>query len=217
MREPIETGEIYHIYSRGVDKRQIALDKYDSDRFVAGLIEFNDSEEIGSIRNRQILTDLGRVKYTYKDPVVEIIAHCFNPNHFHLILKQLKDKGISLFLRSQVGGYARYFNKKYHRTGALFESRFKYKWIEDNEALKYKSVYVNLNNKVHRLPESVNYLVRSSWDEYVSGEWQISKPDSVLALFKDIDDYKKYAMESLAEMLEAKRLKKELEQIEYED
>ncbi len=154
MRETkFENGECYHVYNRGVDKRTITRDKFDSDRFVQGLIDFNTSDDIGSIRDCELRRERGNVNPVDQNPLVEIIAYCLNPNHFHFILRQLQDNGISLFLRSQAGGYARYFNKRHHRTGALFEGRFKAKWIEDNEELRYKSVYVNLNDRIHRLGE----------------------------------------------------------------
>ena len=216
-KETFENGEYYHIYNRGVDKRIITLDKFDSDRFIQGLIAFNTQDGIGSIRDIELQRERGTLTIEKEDPLVKIIAYCLNPNHFHLILKQLKANGISLFLHSEAGGYAKYFNRRHCRTGALFEGKFKSKWIEDVEELKYKSVYVNLNNRVHKLADSSNAVVRSSWNEFKAGVGKICKQEDVLKAFNSIDDYIDYAESTLLEIIEDKRLDKELKQIEFED
>ena len=67
------------------------------------------------------------------------------PNHIHLLLKQIKNNGISEFIRKVEVGYAGYFNKKYGRKGHLFQGRFKAVRIEDNEQLKTVFVYIHTN------------------------------------------------------------------------
>ncbi|MBI5138481.1 MAG: transposase [Candidatus Vogelbacteria bacterium] len=216
--DPIETGEIYHVYNRGVDKRQITLDTHDSNRFVQGLIEFNTTDEIGSLRDHEANSGRLQTANLEHKPLVEILSHCLNPNHFHLILRQLIDNGVSHFMRSQIGGYARYFNKRHNRSGALFEGRFKAKWIEDEDILMYKSVYVNQNDRVHRLPDNARRLVRSSNKEYLEARKVVSDPAKVLSFFENnVSKYQTYSEKTLIEILEAKRMNKELEQIEFND
>jgi len=89
-KQPISTGEYYHIYNRGVDKRDVFSDKLDVRRFIESVCEFNKIDGIGS------LTNLRKTQIESKplsEPLVAIVAYCFNPNHFHFILKQLVDGG----------------------------------------------------------------------------------------------------------------------------
>ena len=74
--------------------------------------------------------------------LVEIVAYCLNPNHYHLIVKQISEKGIERFMQKIGTGYTNYFNKRYERSGALFQGKFKSIHIDSNEYLLHLSVYV---------------------------------------------------------------------------
>ncbi len=87
--------------------------------------------------------------------LVDFIAYCINPNHYHFILRQLVDGGLSRFMQKFGGGYTQYYNKKNQRSGVLFQGTFKSIHINSNEYLLYLSAYVNLNNKVHQLSNQV--------------------------------------------------------------
>ncbi len=67
------------------------------------------------------------------------------PNHFHLIVKQLVDGGITKFMHKLGTGYTLYFNQKYKRTGSLFEGKFKRIYIDKDEYLIHLSRYIHLN------------------------------------------------------------------------
>lgn len=137
----ISVGEYYHIYNRGVEKRDIFLDERDRERFVK-LLYLANGEKPFSFRAIQGLPlasiDVGEKK-------VAIIAYVLMPNHFHLLLKEIVDGGISGFMEKFLTAYAMYFNKKYERVGALFQGTFKAKHIEHDEYLKYLFAYIHLN------------------------------------------------------------------------
>src|SRR3990167_226271 len=157
-----EIDEIYHIFNRGVDKRKIFSNKKDLDRFFESMIAFNSIKPIGS------LFEQGFQKEEIKKPLVDIISYNLLPNHFHLILREIREGGISEFLKRLTGGYTWYFNNKNKRSGSLFQGPFKAKHIDSNEYLLHVSVYVNLNDKQKgELGDLVAKLVKSSWDEYV--------------------------------------------------
>jgi len=113
-------------------------------------------------------------------------------------------------------GYTSYFNIKNKRTGVLFQGAFKAVHIDSNEQLLYVSSYVNLNFKVHQLGGEASKLklMKSSWDEYV-GENNIKnneafcEKDIILDQFKNKNEYKKHAFETLELVLENKKRKKE--------
>lgn len=168
MRRKTEfaNGEYYHIYNRGVDKRDVFQNQGDYFRFLKGLRDFN-SKLTREERERKTKSELSSgtelSSESEESPLVEIIAYCLNLNHFHLILKQTEEKGIETFMHKQGTGYSNYFNKKNDRSGSLFQGPFKSIHIDSNEYLLYISAYVNKNNFIHG---------------YGSGEWKYSSlPD----------------------------------------
>jgi hypothetical protein len=90
---PFIEGEYYHIYNRGVDKRNIFSDIYDMPRFLQSLEEFNTIQPIGSIyENSFKKSSLGdRIPKLNDEPLVDIICYGLNPNHYHLLLKQVAE------------------------------------------------------------------------------------------------------------------------------
>ena len=103
------------------------------------------------------------------------------PNHFHLLVREKIENGISLFMKKLLTGYSMYFNKKYERTGALFEGRFKAQHADNDEYLKYLFAYIHLNpvkliepkwreTGIQNRPDAENYLKQytySSYPEYI--------------------------------------------------
>ena len=105
---PLLNGELYHVYNRGVDKRIVFLDKEDYLRFYQVLNLFNTSEPVVNF-------DVARAKMKrgeQSQKLVEIKAYSLLDNHYHLILQQNVDGGISEFMRRIGTGYTSYFNQK---------------------------------------------------------------------------------------------------------
>ena len=184
MRKAIfAEGEYYHIYNRGTEKRSIFSDQDDILRFVESIIQFNVIDPIGSLFENSFRKKHGLLgSSTSKnadEKLVNIVAYCLNPNHYHLLLQQVTEKGIEKFMQRLGTGYTKYFNNKYDRTGALFQGKFKAVHIDSNPYLLHVSAYVNLNNRVHQLGSSTS---KSSWDEYVKWEKKggICKKDVIL-------------------------------------
>ena len=117
-------GEYYHIYNRGVDKRETILDQHDLHRFLESMEEFNNIEPIGSIFELSFVKNKLGTSTTKLKKLVSIIVYCVNPNHFHFLITPLVEKGIEKFMQ-KIGGYTRYFNEKHKRNGALFQGKFK--------------------------------------------------------------------------------------------
>jgi putative transposase len=209
-REKIAIGEYYHIYNRGVDKRWIVKDRRDADRFIDSLEFFNSVEPILSLR--EVVTSAGNRKIKQKDPLVQIICYVLNPNHFHILLKEINEGGISEFMKRLGGGYTWYFNNRHRRSGVLFQGRFKSVHIKSNEQLLHVSAYINLNNNAHKISGSTAGKVRSSWEEYIGkGNRSICKKEIILKQFKSAKDYKGFAESSLKEILHAGEGKNDFE------
>lgn len=198
-------GEFFHIYNRGVDKRIIFTDRYDIDRFFKSMLEFNMVDPIGSLYENSF-RKLGGSTAKLQKKLVNIIVYCLNPNHFHFILEQLIDGGISEFMK-RIGGYTWYFNNKYKRSGSLFQGRFKAVHIDSNEYLLQASAYINLNDHVHKLCGSTAKFVESmsSWGEYTDKKIKgICEKEIILGQFGSISEYKKFALSSLESTLKRK-------------
>jgi putative transposase len=142
-----ETGEIYHIYNRGVEKRDIFLDESDYNRFLFILDVFNDKNSTLNITRRISLTERNAIslKPVSKERLVKIREFCLMPNHFHLLVEQIENKGISEFMRRIGIGYTHHFNNKYKRSGVLFQGRTKSKHINSNPYLMWIKRYIHLN------------------------------------------------------------------------
>ena len=140
-RIELAVGEFYHIYNRGTDKRDIFLSDPDKERFTKLLYLCNGTAPIVI---RDIPIDRIYV-YDRRESIVDIGAYCLMPNHFHLLVRERIEGGISTFMRKLSIAHSMYFNKKHGRTGALFESRFKSQHVDNDEYLKYLFSYIHLN------------------------------------------------------------------------
>lgn len=167
-KDPLIIGPYYHIYNRGVDKRDIFMNQADLNRFALSVKEFNTVKPIGSIKDLMFIKkeDSGVSGVGHPKPLVSVVCFCFNPNHFHFIVKQEVDGGISEFFKRLLGGYTNYFNLMHHRNGALFQGRFKSNLLDDGAYFLKIRPYVHLNYLVHNIPKAKEHLILSSEKEY---------------------------------------------------
>lgn len=129
----ITTEYYHHVYSRGVNKKEIFLDHSDYLKFQELIKNFNT--------NQKVRLSMPRPERDTKK-LVNIFCYTLMPNHFHFVLKGLIEGGVSLFLQKVLGQYSNYFNKKYKRVGPLFESRFKNKLIDSDQYFEYLVGYI---------------------------------------------------------------------------
>lgn len=173
--------QYYHVLNRGIDNRDIFLNFDDYFRFVESLKEFNTSLAV-SIRDlrdsrlprglslgkssRSPRTDLGARPSSELNKLVEILCFCLLPNHFHLLLKQLRENGISEFMKKIGTGYASFINIKYKRKGHLFQGAFKAVHISKESQFLHITRYAHLNVLDLYMPE---------WREGKVSDWEKSK------------------------------------------
>ena len=134
-------GEFYHIYNRGVEKRDIFLDANDRERFLRLLYAANGTSPLKfrEIENKPYeLIERG-------DCRLAVGAYCLMPNHFHILVKEIVESGISSFMEKMITAYSMYFNKRHTRVGPLFQGRFKAQHVGSDEYLKYLFSYIHLN------------------------------------------------------------------------
>lgn len=147
MREPFDPSAFYHVYNRGVDKRNIFEDVADIQRFYNSLYLLNDEDykHPGTLLEKEALISAAGMLAWNRNTHVSIAAFCLMTNHFHLLLKATVPGGISKFLHKLEMSYSKGFNERYGRTGALFEGAFKAKPVDHEEHLQLPPRYIHLN------------------------------------------------------------------------
>ncbi|MDO8260399.1 MAG: transposase [Candidatus Magasanikbacteria bacterium] len=193
-----QNDNYYHVYNRGVDKRKVFLEKEDFVRFLVGMREFNSVEPVGSLymlnnsRRKEKTLDVysGRRPTSKTVKLVEFVAYCLNDNHYHFILKQVTDRGVSEFMKRVGGGYTKYFNDKYKRSGALFQGRFKSVELESSDKIIQLSAYVNGNSKIHSYSKADEYCWSSNQDYLLKRSGTICDKEIVMQHFSDIEEYR---------------------------
>jgi len=197
-----QTGEYYHIYNRGVDKRDVFMDEDDYLRFLKDIEDFNNNltdSQRGHVKSEGFLKLKTESRAFETRSLVEFVCYCLNLNHFHFLLKQLVDRGIEKFMHKLGVGYAMYFNQKYNRSGSLFEGKYKAVQVQDNSWL---SAYINGNPEIHQIAfpsvkttenkKAENY----SWSSYPyylnKRKEDICNKRNILKEFKNIVEYKNF-------------------------
>lgn len=211
-------GEDYHIFNRGVDKREVFSDAKDYQRFLLSMELLNDKEDGLMIewrnfqygKNKASLDDFLKRSFRKREPLVEIIAYCLNPNHYHFILKQVADKGIERFMHKLGTSHTKYYNKKQKRNGSLFQGVFKSVYIDSDEYLLYLSAYVNKNNFIHGYRKNDSWPYSSLAAYLGKRRDRLVNTDVVLKQFTGKNQYKEFLKKNALVMREKKELRRYL-------
>ena len=139
----IAPEEFYHVYNRGVEKRKAFLSRADYERFVALLYLANQTEPADLKYQGVSIVEITEDRAG--EPLVEIVAYCLMPNHFHLLLREKIEGGIARFMQKLTTGYTMYFNKRNERSGALFQGTYKASHVHDDRYFRYLISYIHLN------------------------------------------------------------------------
>ena len=148
-----ENREIYHITTRRMGGDLLFKDIDDYYRGIFSIYEFNNQDPVSIRERRRARAQLKKIykgqtfETDKRDKLVEILAFCFMPNHIHLLLRQLKDGGISKFMQKFGSGYSFYFKEKYNEKGKgyFFQKRFSSVHLKTEEQLKTVFVYIHIN------------------------------------------------------------------------
>jgi len=220
VKREIVTGEIFHVLNRGVDNREIFLEEEDYFRFIHNLFEFNDPSPVFNLSyylNR--LQSIDFVNQYIKKPrklIVEILAFCLMPNHFHLLLRQREEGGLTKFMRKIGVGYANYFNQKYQRSGALFQGRFKLILVKEETHFIHLPYYIHFNPLDLKMPDwregeienyqnAIKFLESYRWSshlDYLSKKNfpSVTQREFLLKIFGGSENYKRGIENWLKEM-----------------
>jgi putative transposase len=129
----------YLVYARGLNRQRIFRESADFEKFLKLFSRYLSLEETKN--------SVG-ISFPNYSNRLELTAFCLLPNHFHLLVFQRQQGVMTQFMRSLLTSYSMYFNKKYKRSGPLFESRYKASMISDDAYLEHVSRYIHLNPRL---------------------------------------------------------------------
>jgi putative transposase len=196
---PLVNGEFYHLYNRGNSKQKIFLDEEDYLRFIKLLYLCNSEYNI-NFRNDIVYKHIDAFDFERGDTLISIGAWVLMPNHFHLYVYTAPKQGlgarnnlnnITKFILKLCTSYSKYFNKKYERSGKLFEDKFKSVHIKNENQAKYLFSYIHLNpikliqgdwkeKGIKNKSESVKFLNNYKWSSYVDFIDTIRKENKII-------------------------------------
>jgi putative transposase len=167
-RDPLQAGQYYHLYGRGNSHQHIFLERESYLYFLRQLRKYLVPE------------------------VFHVVAYCLMPNHYHLLV-YLRSDELSAQMKWFLLSYATAINKRYSRSGALFEGRFRSALVENDSYLLHLSRYIHLNPVLADLvlhPEDWEF---SSYQEYVGlRDGTLPVPDIVLSQFPSQAAYREF-------------------------
>jgi putative transposase len=205
-------NEIYHIYNRGVDKRIIFSSSEEYSYFVHILYALNDLNTTNNnkrLHTKNINQDINKfnegswtpfICEKERDKLVDVLAFVLMHNHYHLLLRERKENGISKFMHKIGTAYTLYFNNKHDRTGSLFQGKYKRVHIQNDNQLLYIPHYIHLNpikeKSFSTQKAKIQYLENFKWSsyvDYVGGKnfSSVTQREYILSLFGDETGYKK--------------------------
>lgn len=189
---PLVNGEYYHIFNRGSEKRDIFSQTRDYKRFRKTMYFYQFLGPKPSF-SKFSKSDLNSFSPDNNKKLVEILCFCLMPNHFHFLVKQLKDSGISTFISQLSNSYTKYFNTKYNRVGPLLQGAFKAVRIQTEEHLIHVSRYIHLNPIVSGLVKKLNVYPWSSYPEYINNSGTLCSIEDITGLFASPKKYQEFA------------------------
>ena len=198
---PLVTGEIYHIVNRGTASQTIFSSQRHYQRALEIMLYYQNQKPplrysyFSALSPSVKVEKLAQLKNT-KEFLVEILAYCLMPNHFHFLLKQLVDNGISNYLSKFSNSYTRYFNTKHNRVGPLLQGKFKSIQVENENQLLHLSRYIHLNpfssGIVKHLKDLQDYPYSSLSEHLGLNNNQYCSKDMILSYFKSTNAYRDF-------------------------
>jgi len=229
IKRDITIGSIVHVLNRGVEGRDIFLEDRDRFRFIHDLYAFNDANFSGDIdyivKKDPFLLDSSvfarpkirpKIEKKPRKLLVDILAFCLMLNHYHLLLRARDNDGITKFIKRLNMGYAKYFNEKYKRSGALFQGRYKSITITNEAHFVFIPYYIHLNpldlvtpewreRKIYNLKKAIQFLETYRWSSHLDYSGKNNFPlvtnrDFLLGFFGSARQYKEGVYEWLKDL-----------------
>lgn len=212
-RPILSTNEFYHIFNRSI-ANQLIFDNKDNLKKIIRIVDYYRYKQ--KIKFSKFYSFPNRIKNEYleeahkKLPLVEIYSFAFMPNHYHFLLKQTQDKGISRFISDVQNSFAKNFNLVNNRNGSLFQCGFKSRRIIFEEDFFHISRYIHLNpttsnlikfNELVNFPfTSLNWYFNTKLNKFINAEYLLNH-------FKNVNRYLKFLENQVEYQQKLKQIK----------
>lgn len=201
---PFVDDEYYHVFNRGINKMVVFESAYNYKHFLKTI---NYYQYEGPKPRLSIYTPTTS-KIPLEKKIVDIISYCLMPNHFHFLLRQNRENGITEFISNLTNSYTKYVNIKTKRCGPLFQGEFKAVHVENNDQLLHLSRYIHLNPVVSFMVKDLEFYSWSSYLEYIGiANQNICSKEIILDQFKTKEDYKQFCLSQIEYAKELERIK----------
>lgn len=215
---PLLTGQYYHIYNRGVNKQPIFYMQSDYLRAieVCAYYRYSNPPVRYSYFIRLSHEEKKRLLNTLENDhenLVIIVVYTLMPNHFHLIVKQIADEGVSQFISIWENSLTRFINTKHQRVGPLFQGPFKAVRVEDDNQLIHLSRYIHLNPYTSYIVKSIDQLKNYPWSSYLEyinlakTTRRLCNAEVILSAFKNREAYEEFVLDRADYQRELNRIK----------
>ncbi len=177
--ERFGVGSIVHVTQRGARGMDIVRDDLDRSRTMRTLFYLNDAHTDPywhqSIAGLQPFERPSH--WPEREPLVRILAWTLLPNHFHLLVQEIREGGTAKFMQRLCGSLSTYFNKKYDEKGSLFQGSYHGRTVSDEEHSRYLAFYILVKNVLDMYPGGLGAAQRNFDDAW---EWAKRYPYSSL-------------------------------------
>lgn len=213
---PLINGEIYHICNRGINRKPTFITLKDYKRVLL-VLKYYQYKELPVRLSRLLVLQKEQqneiLNYLDKENLrlIDIYSYCFMPNHYHFLIRQLTDNGISKFISKFQNSYTKYFNIVHKKEGPLFLDQFKAVRIESGEQLVHVSRYIHINPYTGYVVKDFDSLFNYQWSSLsefvVENTPSICNKDFILSLFSNEEDYKNFILDQTSYQRELGKIK----------
>jgi len=220
QKEQILIDNLVHVYNRGSRKMPIVYDEADKWRFLKSLYYLNDEYAPANIFHH-LKSKVQLTKYRNfqrpKDwptlrPLVKILSYCLMPNHFHLLLRQITENGISKFMARFSDSFTKYINIKHDMSGRLFQGSYQSKLVKTEKMLWHTDAYIQVFNPfelydggLERATEefdkafkfALEYPFCSLGESFGKRNLHIIDRDVLGEIWSNTSEYKEFAQEAI--------------------
>lgn len=211
---PFISNQVYHVFNRSIARLPIFIERTDYERVLdlVNYYRFNRPPLRFSHYKRLSIEQKAEFEKSFminENSMLEILAYCIMPNHFHFLLQPKKDNAVSNFMRNLQNSYSKYFNTKRERTGSLFQFMFKAVRMETDQQLLHVSRYIHLNpvTSYLRKIKDLDAYEWSSFKDYAFNTSSFVNREMVLASFKSNQEYKKFVFDQAEYQRELGKIK----------
>lgn len=157
-------NNVYHLYARGINKMDIFKDVDDYRFFIYLLKKYltENFKEKKLIQGEEMYIPVNSVY-----GLVELQAYALMPNHFHILLKNVDGKGITMLMQRIMPQYTAFFNNKHKRQGPLIHGGTRAVRILNDNVHFHVLRYIHLNPlKAKLIKKPIDYEY-SSYKNYL--------------------------------------------------